>query len=131
MGKRKGKRKRKRNSQLAGLEGGFRPTRRERARLRPSWPSCAGRRRGTASWRGPARQREGGADGVDGNGGRGVDRGPAGGESRSGSPPWVRFFGGEAMVKHGRVKGVTGWGEFGLRGPMAAGPRHGGGCPRR
>jgi hypothetical protein len=37
-----GKRKRKRNFQLAGPGGGgFRPTR-ARARLRPSWPSCAG-----------------------------------------------------------------------------------------
>jgi hypothetical protein len=64
MGKRKGKRKRKRNSQLVGP--GEISAHQARARLRPSWPSCAGQRRGTAPWRGPACQREGGADGVDG-----------------------------------------------------------------
>jgi hypothetical protein len=37
----------------------------------------------------------------------GLDRGPAGGESRDGFPPWVRFFGVEAVAKHGQVKGVT------------------------
>jgi hypothetical protein len=68
MGKRNGKRKRERIFQLAGSGGNFGPpgaSARTRACLRPSWPSCAGRRRGTAQWRGPARQREGGADGVD------------------------------------------------------------------
>jgi hypothetical protein len=40
----------------------------------------------------------------------GFDWGPAGGESRDSSPPWVQFFGGEAVAKHGRVKGVTGVG---------------------
>jgi hypothetical protein len=40
----------------------------------------------------------------------GLDRGPVGDEARGGSPAWVRFLGGEAVVKHGRVKGVTGVG---------------------
>jgi hypothetical protein len=115
MGKRNGKRKRKRNFQLAGPGGISAHQARARARacLRPSWPSCAGRRRGTAPWRGPARQREGGADGVNDTEEGGLDRGPAGGESRGGSPPWVRFFGGEAVAKHGRVKRVTRVGRIG------------------
>jgi hypothetical protein len=112
MGKRKGKRKRRRDFQLAGP--GEISAHQARARagacLRPSWPSCAGRRRGTAPWRGPARLRKGGADDVDGTEEGGLDWGPAGGEFRGGSPPWVRFFGGEAVAKHGRVKGVTGVG---------------------
>jgi hypothetical protein len=45
-------------------------------------------------------------------GGKGLDRGPAGGELRSGSPPSVRFFGGEVVAKHGRVKWVTGVGRI-------------------
>jgi hypothetical protein len=44
--------------------------------------------------------------------GRELDRGPAGGESRGGSPLWGRFFGGEMVAKHGRVKGVTGVGRI-------------------
>jgi hypothetical protein len=32
----------------------------------------------------------------------------AGGEPRGGSPPLVRFYGGEVVGKHGRVMGVTG-----------------------
>jgi hypothetical protein len=109
-GEKKWEKKKKKEFPASWAGGDFGPPGREcarAARLRPSWPSCAGRRRGTAPWRGPARQREGGADGVDGNGGRGFDRGPAGDESRGGSPPWVRFFGGEVVAKHGRVKGVT------------------------
>jgi hypothetical protein len=66
----------------------------------------------TAPWHGPARQREGGADDVNGTEEGGLDPGPAGGESHGGSPPWVRFFGGEAVAKHGRVKGVTGVGRI-------------------
>jgi hypothetical protein len=78
-GKRKGKRKRKRIFQLAG-PGGFGPpgaSARARARLRPTWPSCAGRRRGTAPWCGPARQREGGLTTL-------TARRKGGGEARAG-----------------------------------------------
>ena len=49
--------------------------------------------------------------------GGGFDRSPAGGESRGGSPPLVRFFGGEAVAKHGRVQGIAG---VGLIGPAGA-----------
>jgi hypothetical protein len=69
MGKRKEKRKRRRDFQPAGPGGDFGPagaSARGRVRFRPSWPNCAGRRWGTAPWRGPTRQREGGADGVNG-----------------------------------------------------------------
>jgi hypothetical protein len=113
IGKKKREKKKKFPASRAGGEISAHQARaRARARLRPSWPSCAGRRRGTAPWRGPACQREGGADGVDGTEEGGLDRGPAGGESRAGSPPWVRFFGGEVVAKHGRVKGVTGVGRI-------------------
>jgi hypothetical protein len=49
--------------------------------------------------------------------GGGFDRSPAGGESRGGSPPLAQFFGGEAVAKHGRVRGITG---VGLIGPAGA-----------
>jgi hypothetical protein len=49
--------------------------------------------------------------------GGGFDRSPAVGESRDSSPPLVRFFGGEAVAKHGRVQGITG---VGLIGPAGA-----------
>jgi hypothetical protein len=61
----------------------------------------------------------------------GLDRGPADGEPRGGSPLLDRFYDGEVVAKHGRVMGVMGWGELDRRWPLAAGPRHGGGCPRR
>jgi hypothetical protein len=71
-------------------------------------------RRGTALWRGvhtPARG--GGFNGADGNGGRGRSTGvrPAV-EFRGGSPPWVRFCGGEAVARHGRGQGITGVGSI-------------------
>jgi hypothetical protein len=49
--------------------------------------------------------------------GGGFDRNLAGSESRGGSPPLVRFFGGEVVAKHGRVQGITG---VGLIGPAGA-----------
>ena len=52
-------------------------------------------------------------DDVNGTEEGGLDRGLAGGESRGGSPPWGRFFGGETVAKHGRVMGVTGVGRIG------------------
>jgi hypothetical protein len=91
---------------------GFRPTRaRARARLRPSWPSCAGATAGNdavARARMPERGR--GLTALTATEGGGFDRSPAGGESRGGSPPLVRFFGGEVVAKHGRVQGIMGWG---------------------
>jgi hypothetical protein len=66
---------------LAG--GRFWPTQRERARgrgWRPSWPSSEGLRRGTAPGRAPHMPARGGVNGADGNGGRGFDRSPVGGE---------------------------------------------------
>jgi hypothetical protein len=68
-----------------------------------------GRRRGA----GPhAREREGRTALTARRKGGKLDRGPAGGESGGGSPPWVRFFDGEVVAKHGRVKGVTGVGRI-------------------
>jgi hypothetical protein len=118
MGKRKEKRKRRRDFQPAGPRGGggFRPSRRERARGRafgPVGPAARGDGGGRRHGAGPTRQGEGVADDVNGTEkGGGLDRGPAGSESRCGSPSWVRFFGGEAVAKHGRVKGVTGVGRI-------------------
>jgi hypothetical protein len=48
--------------------------------------------------------------------GRGLDRGPVGGEPRGGSPPSVRFYGGEAVAEHGQLMGVTGVGRISLAG---------------
>jgi hypothetical protein len=44
--------------------------------------------------------------------GRELDRGPVGGEPRGGSPPSIRFCGGETVAKHGRLMGVTGVGRI-------------------
>jgi hypothetical protein len=50
----------------------------------------------------------GGADGVSWQRrGEGARPGPVGGELRGGSPPSVRFSGGEGVVKHGRLEWVT------------------------
>jgi hypothetical protein len=48
---------------------------------------------------------------VDGNGGRGRPTGirPAV-EIRGGSPPWVRFRGGEVVLLHGRKQAIIGVG---------------------
>jgi hypothetical protein len=63
--KKKREKKKRRDFPASWAGGGFRSSwrKRARARFRPTWPSRAGRRRGTALRRGPARQR-GGADGV-------------------------------------------------------------------
>jgi hypothetical protein len=60
---------------------------------------------------GPTCQRGGGFNGTDGNGGRGESTGvrPAVG-IRGGSPPWVRFRGGEVVLLHGREQTITGVG---------------------
>jgi hypothetical protein len=62
--------------------------------LRPGWPSSEG---GLTVW--TATEGEGGSTGV---------RPMA--KSRGGSPPLVRFYDGEAVVRHGRVQGITGVG---------------------
>jgi hypothetical protein len=79
----------------------------------PVGPAARGDGGGWRRGVGPTCQGEGVADGVNGTEkGGGLDRGPAGGEFRGGSLPWVRFFGGEAVAKHGRVKGLTGVGRI-------------------
>jgi hypothetical protein len=104
-GKRHEKIKSKGISCLAGPGVDFGPPGRERASAAggPVGPTARGWR-GTALWCGahmPARGR--GLNGVGGNGGRGRSTGvrPAV-EFRGGSPPWVWFRGGEAVVRHGR-----------------------------
>jgi hypothetical protein len=112
-GKKKREQKRKRNFQLAGPGGISAHQTRARARGRacgPAGPAVRGDGGGRRRGAGPhARDREG-LTALTARRKGGLDRGPAGGESRGGSPPWVRFFGGEAVAKHGRVKGVTGVG---------------------
>jgi hypothetical protein len=44
--------------------------------------------------------------------GRELDRGLVGGEPRGGSPPSVRFCGGETVAEHGQLMGVTGVGRI-------------------
>jgi hypothetical protein len=74
MGKRNGKRKRKRNFSANWVEGKFRPSRAAGARAwagGPAWPASGGRRRG----RGPTIQREeGGGVTASGGGGGGPRR---------------------------------------------------------
>jgi hypothetical protein len=103
-GEKKWEKKKKKEFPASWAGGDFGPPRREcarAARLRPSWPSCAGRRRGTSPWRGPARQREGGADGVDGNGGRGVRPGSVRRRFSAVGPILRRGSGGEARAGEG------------------------------
>jgi hypothetical protein len=76
MGKRNGKRKRKRDFQLAGPGGDFGPpgaSVRAGACLRPSWPSREGATAGdSAVARRPHARERGVVNDVDGNGRRGV-----------------------------------------------------------
>jgi hypothetical protein len=52
-------------------------------------------------------------NGVGCNGRRGeVDRSSTDGGIRGGSPPWVRFRGGEVVVRHGRGQAITGVGSI-------------------
>jgi hypothetical protein len=79
----------------------------------PLGPVARGDGGGTVLRRGPARQREGEGTALTAQReGRGLDRGPVGGEPCGGSPPSVRFCGGEAVAKHGRLMGVTGVGRI-------------------
>jgi hypothetical protein len=117
-GKKKRKKKKRKNSPANWARGGdFGPLGADAlaaqlAQLRGS--DGGGRRRSAGP---PAREGEG-ADGVDGNrGGKRARPGPVGGELHGGSPPPVRFFGGEVVARHRRVKWVTG---VGLIGPTGA-----------
>jgi hypothetical protein len=94
MGKRNGKRKKKRNSQLAGPGGDFGPAERRRVLARGRWPSRPTRSGdGTADavGAGPcARERKGETT----SGGRRAVRGggePIAGDPDGGSSPVVRF----------------------------------------
>jgi hypothetical protein len=69
----------------------------------PHGPAAWGVGGGTALRCGPARQREGGTALSARREGRELDRSPVGGEPRGGSPPSVRFCGGETVAKHGRI----------------------------
>jgi hypothetical protein len=114
MGKRNGKRKRKRNFQLAGPGGGgdFGPPRRKRARVGALVAQLRGSDGG--EWRrgvGPhAREREG-ADGVDGNGGRGVSTGvqPAANPAAV-LRRWSGSSAGKRWRSTGGCRGSQGWG---------------------
>jgi hypothetical protein len=80
---------------------------RGRARFRPTWPSRAGDGGERRCGAGP-HAREGGRTALTAQKeGRELDRGPVGGEPRGGSPPSVRFCGGETVSKHGWLMGVT------------------------
>jgi hypothetical protein len=103
---------------LLGRGGGdFGPPGRERARgrgWRPNWPSSEGETAGDgAVSRGPHASEGGGVNGADGNRREGVSTGvrPAV-EFLGASPPWVRFRGGEAVVRHGRGQGIIGVGSI-------------------
>jgi hypothetical protein len=115
-GKKKREKKKRKDFPASWAGGDFGPvgaSARGRARFRSTWPSRAGRRRGTALRRGPARQREGGRTALTTRReGRELDRGPVGGEPHGGSPPSVQFCGGEMVAKHGRLMGVTGVGRI-------------------
>jgi hypothetical protein len=106
MRKRNRKRKRERILQLTG-PGGFRPTRRAGA---GALAAQSAQQRGSGGGDGAVARahqpgREGGLTALLGNGE--ARPGPVGGELRGGSPPSVRFSGGEMVAKHGRVKWVT------------------------
>jgi hypothetical protein len=96
--------------------GGFWPTRRERARagaLSAQLAHLRGAMVGDgAVARGPHVREGGWLTALTARRKGGLDRGPTGGESRSGSPPWGRFFGGETVAKHEWVMGVTGVGRI-------------------
>jgi hypothetical protein len=116
-GKKKREKKRRKDFPANWARGDFGPegaSARGRARFRPTWPSRAGRRRGNgAVARARTPEREGGGTALTARReGRGLDRGPVGGEPRGGSPPSVRFCGGEMVAEHGRLMGVTGVGQI-------------------
>jgi hypothetical protein len=116
MGKRKEKRKRERIFQPVGPGGGGISAQVAQARaggrafgsLGPAARGDGGERRCGA---GP-HAREGGTALTTRREGWELDWGPVGGEPRGGSPPSVRFCGGETVAKHGRLMGVTGVGRI-------------------
>jgi hypothetical protein len=106
MGKRNGKRKREKVSQLAE-PGCFWPSRaRARARSHGQAAHSAhqwGRRRGDDAVARAHMPEEGGADGAKQRRGREESAGvrpPL--KPRGGSPPWVRFCDGEVVARHGQ-----------------------------
>jgi hypothetical protein len=96
--------------------GGFWPRRRKRARAGALTAHLAQLRGATAGERrcgaGPHARERGETMLTARREGRGLDRGPVGGEPREGSPPSVRFCGGETVAKHGWAMGVTGVGRI-------------------
>jgi hypothetical protein len=116
MGKRKGKKKKRRNSPANWAGGIFGPTGASasgRARFRPTWPSRAGRRRGKRCCGAGPHAREGGENGVnDTEGGARARPGPVVGEFRGGSPPSVRFCDVGAVAEHGWLMGIIGVGRI-------------------
>jgi hypothetical protein len=82
------------------------------ARLRSGWPSSEGETAGDGAVAWGPHASEGGVNGVDGHrrrGGGSIGVRPTA-KSCGGSPPLVRFYGGEAVARHGRVQGITGVG---------------------
>jgi hypothetical protein len=113
MRKRNRKRKRERILQLTG-PGGI-SAHSARALGRACGPvDLAARKRGRGRRRsaGPPARERGGLTALLGNGGGRGSTGAGRRELRGGSPPSVRFLGGEVVAKHGRVKWVTGVGRI-------------------
>jgi hypothetical protein len=102
MGKRNGKRKKKREFLLAGPGGDFGPPGRERGR-RPTRPISGGDGGERHHGAGPHVSERRGVNGAERatEGGRSTEARPPV-KSCGGSPPWVRFCGGGAMARHGR-----------------------------
>jgi hypothetical protein len=116
-GKKKRKKKKRKDFPASWAGGDFGPegaSVRGRARFRPTWPSRAGQRRGNgAAARARMPERGGEQTALTARReGRELDRGPVGGKPRGGSPPSVRFCGGETVAEHGRLMGVTGVGRI-------------------
>jgi hypothetical protein len=120
MGKRNGKRKRKGFYCLLGQGGDF----------GPSEAAHSAHRRGD----GGGRCRGAGPHVSERRGVNGVERATEGGGKPTGArppvKPWVRFYGGGAVARHGRGRGSWRWGQFDRWRPRVAGPWRGGGCSR-
>jgi hypothetical protein len=99
----------------AGGGGYFGPPRRERAGAAGGPVGPAARDDGGTALRCgahmPARGREFNGAGCKGRRGE-VDRSSTGSGIRGGSPPWVRFRGGEVVVRHERGQAITGVGSI-------------------
>jgi hypothetical protein len=104
MGKRNGKRKKKRDFLLAGPEGVFGPAERERARARQAaQPAHEGAAQlGRTPWaRAHASARGAGVNGAERATEGGEPVGSTAGDARGGSPPGSRFRDGEVVARHG------------------------------